>query len=270
MRIGIIGDGERAEARRQSLNTLPDVAFAGTLASDACEVAASSGISSPLDVFLRPLDVVFIAVPTALHFVAAQAATKQGVHVFLEWPPATAVRECEALARLAEEARVEIGVSRPWRSLPPLKTWRTTYRASLLSLQLGYPATPPAWPSWLADALDLCTLLARSANIQRIDAQAVRQNAAWPQTVAFGLRFHNGVYAQVHIRRTAPYEGTLYLAGREEEHILALPSPHTPSLLTAEAQAFVQAVAQQKPAPTSILDGLHLMRLTERLMTKLR
>ena len=42
------------------------------------------------------------------------------------------------------------------------------------------------------------------------------------------------------------------------------------SPIERETQAFLRAVAGQHPAPVSILDGLHTMRLVERLMEKLR
>lgn len=271
MRIGIIGDGERAEARRQALAVLPQASFAGTLPSDACEVRSAA--ASPLDVFLRDLDAVFVAVPTAMHFTAAEAATKQGVHVFLEWPPATSVRECQAIVHLAEEAGVEVGVSRPWRWVEALETWKSARRASLLTLHkegASPSGAPPAWPQWLADALDVCCVLARSHSIQRVDAEAVRGGGAWPRAVAFGLRFYNGVYAQASIRHAAQECGTLYLAAPGSEQEIALPTAHAPDLLTAETHAFVRSIAASQAAPVSVLEGLHIMRLTERLMAKLR
>ena len=136
-----------------------------------------------------------------------------------------------------------------------------------------------AWPRWLADAVDLCCALSQSSSVQRIDAEAVRSASAWPDAVAFALRFHSSTYAQVSIRRgSGAAAGALYAAGPGFEVEAALGendagSPayvSEPSLVEAETQAFLQALAAHQPAPVSILDGLHTMRLVERLMKKLR
>jgi hypothetical protein len=41
-------------------------------------------------------------------------------------------------------------------------------------------------------------------------------------------------------------------------------------LLAAETRAFIEAVAARRAVPVSMLDGLHTMRLVERLMKHLR
>ena len=266
MNVGIIGTGTKA--RERAVEALPGITFQGVL--DA----------APLDAFLERVDVVFVTAPTAEHFRIAEVATKQGVHVFLEWPPATSLQECQAIIELSEEAGVEVGVSRPLRFHPVFETLPEGARASLILMRWERPLEDDAaWPHWLADAADLCCALSQSSSVQRIDAEAVRSASAWPDAVAFGLRFHSSTYAQVSIRRSAgPTGGALYVAGAGFEVEAALDENDAesqayvsePSLVEAETRAFVRALAAQQPAPVSILDGLHTMRLVERLMKKLR
>lgn len=281
MRVAIVGSGGRAAARRRALGQVAGV-----------EVAGGFDAAVP-EAVLAALDVLFIAVPTADHFALAEAATKQGVHVFLEWPPATSIRECEAVVRLAEEAGVEAGVSRPLRFHPALAALPPGWRAGLIALR--YEGGTAALTRRLADAVDLCSHLARSSSVQRVDAEAVRSGAAWPEAAAVGLRFHNGVYAQVSLRpaaaapvehlyaagagvhldvdllapralvRRAP-EGTVGAAAAAFEPV-ALPGT---SAAVAETRAFLEAVAAHRTVPVSALDGLHTMRLVERLLGKLR
>ncbi len=268
MKVGIIGAGEHAAARGQAVEALPGVTFEGVLDGGA------------LNAFLDQIDAAFVTVPTAEHFRIAEAATKRGVHVFLEWPPATSIRECQAMIGLSEEASIEVGVSRPLRFHPVFETTPPAWRASLIVVRREVPATgDAAWPRWLADAVDLCCALSQSSSVQRIDAEAVRSTAAWPDAIAFGVRFHSGAYAQVSIRRTTgPAGGAFYAAGgglaleAEIEENAARPEAYeaTASPIERETQAFLRAIAGQHPAPVSILDGLHTMRLVERLMEKLR
>ncbi|MFQ5571377.1 MAG: Gfo/Idh/MocA family protein [Rhodothermales bacterium] len=286
MNVGIIGAGRHAGARRRAVEVLPDVTLKGVLhplpeAATLPAVDPGAAVATPYDPLLEKVDAIFVTVPTAEHFRIAEAATKRGVHVFLEWPPATSVRECQAIIGLSEEAGVEVGVSRPLRFHTVFEALPEPWRASLLVLHWEVPDDQDvAWPRWLADAVDLCCALAQSSSVQRIDAEAVRRGA-WPEAVAFGLRFHSGTYAQISIRRKAgPMVRSLYAAGAGFEVDLDLAETAgslggidrngKPSPITAETKAFLQAIAGQHPVPVSILDGLHTMRLVERLMEKLR
>ncbi|MDX1546205.1 MAG: Gfo/Idh/MocA family oxidoreductase [Rhodothermales bacterium] len=275
MNVGIIGNGEVA-ARRRAVAAVRGVRLRPVPVAGAGEA-------------LDGLDVVFVAGPTADHYRLAEAAAKRGVHVFLDWPPATSVRECEAMGTLAEEAGVEVGVSRPLRFHPVFGEVPAAWRASLILLRRTYPPeAPAAWPRWLADAADLCCALAQSHSVQRIDAEAARVAAPWPSAVGVGLRFHNGAYAQVSLRHggAAAPRGTLYAAGGGTEVEAALeeavasegeanagePPAFDPAdaLRASETAAFLRALREGRPAPVSILDGLHTLRLVERLMTRLR
>lgn len=272
MKVGIIGTGVHTAARRRAVEALPAMRLVGVLGE------------GPLEVFLGQVEAVFVTAPTAQHFRIAEAATKRGVHVFLEWPPATSIRECQEIVRLSEEAGVEVGVSRPLRFHGVFARLPEAWRASLILLRREVTrGAEAAWPRWLADAVDLCCALAQSCSVQRIDAEAVRNVAPWPDAVAFGLRFHSGTYAQISIRRSqGPPAGTLYVGGPGFEAEDAFDEAHGenaaqaaayvpgPPPVEAETQAFLRAVARQRPAPVSILDGLHTMRLVERLMEKLR
>lgn len=281
MRIGFIGNGSNTEVRLASVQdwnpAWQTLRFIAPLAE------ATSGFSQELDAFLQTIDVAFLSTSTADHFFVAEAAAKRGVHVFLEWPPATSIRECTTMIRLIEEAGVEVGVSRPLRFHPLFDRVRDVGRLHLMLLNLSLPkAQETAWPRPLADALDLCQALAGTTNIQRIDAEAVRSTPPWPDAVAFGVRFYQGTYAHVAMRfGVSDAASTLYLGGSKGQQDRDLPSPLQPtadaspsalwtSLLQAETQAFLNALSANEPAPVSIVDGLQTMRLVERLLAKLR
>ncbi|GAB5519125.1 MAG: hypothetical protein RhofKO_13760 [Rhodothermales bacterium] len=234
-----------------------------------------------LDAFLATVDVVFLSVPSALHVHIAEAALRRGIALFLEWPPAPSLAEAETIAKLAEEASVEVAVSRPWRFLPVLDRISAASRTHLvlLNVTLG-PSGQPTAPKHLADALDLCQFLAGSDSIQRVDAEVARSQGRLPNAAAFALRFHNGAYAQVTLRATdEPAGGHLFVAGPGFQEHVALSADlisHTGAtsdlheLWAAETTAFLDAVAQRRFADFSIQDGVRTLHLLERLMARLR
>lgn len=264
MRIGILGDGDTAAARA--------AAVAARLGADLVFGPASLVGVADLDAILARLDVAFVTVPAAWHHEVTAAAAKRGVHVLLDWPPAASLPECEAIVRLAEEAGVEVGISRPLRWMPALAERPGDWRASLTLLDGTVAGDVPAWPRHVADAADVCCALARSASIRRADAAAVRTGAAWPEAVAFTLRFHSGAYAQVGLRRGDATTTTVYAAdaGHQLSTTLSGAALGLDIALEAETQAFLDALGAGQPAPVSILDGLQTMRLVERLMERLR
>lgn len=266
MRVGILGRGVPVEARRAVLASVDGVEV----------VVASAAVDEPMAVMAEgalpdEIAVLFLEGPTAAHFRMARAAAAEGVHVFLGWPPATSLVECEGILQRAEEAGVEVGVSRPLRFHPGVATLPSDARAQLVVFS-GVVSSegPPAWPLWLADGIDLCCAMARSYSVQRIEAEAVRDGGIWPEAVAFSLRFHNGTYAQVNLRRGNPEGGTLYVGGGGfQSEVVLKPTDHRAGLV-AETRAFLYAIQAGQPAPVSVLDGLQTLRLVERLMRRLR
>lgn len=279
MTIGIVGSGVEAAARVEAVRALPeavDVRRLDAVPDFAAVLRAGPGAAptGAFEAFLEDVQVVFVAVPTAQHYQVAAAATKRGRHVFLEWPPATSARECEAVVHLAEEAGVEAAVSRPLRFHADLRGLPAGWRANLIVLRQERagegPAPAPRWPRRLADAADLCCTLARSHAVQRVDAEMVPGPAAQPEAIAFGLRFHSGTYAQVSLRRGAsPSAIRLYAAGPGCTLDVDL-SASSAALLRAETHCFLRAIQENRPVPVSALDGLHTMRLLERIMARLR
>lgn len=284
MNVSIIGRGQHADLRRRVVEAWSGAArlIQPDHVPDPSE--QDPGAALPDDLF-RDTDVAFVTVPTASHYHVAQAAARQGVHLFLEWPPATSVRECESIVQLAEEAGVEVGISRPLR-FHPLFDALDDQRVHLIVLRQEVDASTPAfWPPRCADALDLCCALARSHSIQRIDAEAVPRHAAWPEAIAFALRFHSGTYAQVSLyRRQQPGDDLLYVAGADfqmESDLDGTELHGRPALdedtthnerspVEQETEAFLDAITAGQIPPVTVLDGLHTMRLVERLMEQLR
>jgi len=283
MRVGIIGNYGYEAERARALRAMPNAVYSGNLD------LSPDDPPDTIHAFLDQTDAVIVAVPTSAHHAIAEAAAKHGVHVFLEWAPATSVRECEALVRLSEEAGVEVGVSRPLRFHPLHEHLASGWHASLMVFSGPLNG---AVSEQLADTVDLCTALSGSTSVQRIEAEAVRSEGVRPAALAYSLRFHNGAYAQVSFGQRPPdTPPRLYLAGGDT-HLevellgdvltkastslenatsgLAFESASGTSLIERETCGFVEALIEGRPPPVTVLDGLSTMRLVERVMERLR
>lgn len=288
MRVGLImGDPgtPAAQALQARLGHPP------LFAALAEALPGDPALDPPLDAFLAELDVAVVTGLPGWHFRVAQNAARRGVHLLLDGPPAPSVQEAEALVALAEEAGIEIGVSRPWRYHPALLAPARSWRAALVTFYASL-GRAPAWPALLTDALDLGCTLVQSRSVLRIDAEAVRASRARLAAVAFSIRFHNGAFVQMSLAPGHPAPSYRLFAAGADVHLSAdlcraggtLHDPGAAPLrplrplprlgrgaLAGAAQAdFLRALARRLPAPTSVLDALHTMRLTERLMARLR
>ena len=291
--VGIIGNGPHVPLRAEAIRAVEGV----TLAEHLPEATAAGVIQRQE----AALDVVLVCGSAGRRVEVAEAALRQGRHVFLEWPPAASVRELERLAERAEEAGAEVGVSRPLRFHPLFDTVPETARVDLASMEdRATPDREARWTARLTDALDLCSTLAgrqSGAGVRRLDAQAVRTDGGQWEAVSAGLRFHSGTYATLTLRtdlcHSAPPARRLYVAGSSFRLEADLDRPvvrtkasaaapadgeeaaeqdvsFRETLLRRETQAFLQALDADQPAPVSVLDALAAMRLTERLMQQLR
>src|SRR5690606_30535982 len=123
MRVATIGSDAVLARRRDVLRLMHNVEYAGEIGAEVTEK-------------LENIDVLFIGTPRGDRYHIADAAIRSGVHLFLEWPVATSIIECAALVRLAEEAGLECGVSRPLRYSRLLASLREDLRAQVISVSL--------------------------------------------------------------------------------------------------------------------------------------
>ena len=215
MKVALIGTGPHVAVRRAAVR-----ATDGATLAEHLPEATAAGVIQRRE---AALDVAFVSGAAAAEpgFAVAEAALRQGRHVFLEWPPAASAEELEQLAARAEEAGAEGGVSRPLRFHPLFDAVPESARADVVTVRarLASDSGTRDRRRALSDALDLCGVLAGSragrpgAGVRHLDAQAAPapadeddNNDARFGAVAAGLRFHGGTYATLELRRAAPDE----------------------------------------------------------------
>lgn len=284
--IGVIGAGKRGIRRANCLRAIPNVLFKGIYDTDAtlCHETASLLETIPFDKLsdlLKQVQILVIANPTSEHFEIAQMAIQQGIHVFLDGKPTASIHESELLLKMAEETNVEIGVSAPLRFHPALTHLPDIPK--LLTIEADVMLdSGRSWQYELSHLLHLCLAITHSEAIQRLEATAVHTKQHQLQALALGMRFQNGVYVQIRLRQRNQVASKLFAAAphfqfesdlrRYELCLSDGEKQHLPktSLHFAEMQAFTQAVRAQNAAPVSLLQGISVQRIAERVMQRLR
>ena len=107
IRAGVVGVGQMGQYHVGIFSELHDVDLAGVADSNderGASVAAKYNTCQHQDYhdLLGKVDVVSIAVPTALHYPVARDFIEAGVHVLLEKPIAHTMSEATELFRLAD------------------------------------------------------------------------------------------------------------------------------------------------------------------------
>jgi UDP-N-acetyl-2-amino-2-deoxyglucuronate dehydrogenase len=116
-RIGILGAGSISDTHARAALAIPDVEIAavyGRNAEKARRLAERYGgvAYDKLEQFLdhRPMDLVAIGSPSALHAEQGVAAASRGLHVLVEKPLDVTTARADALVAAADRAGVKLGV----------------------------------------------------------------------------------------------------------------------------------------------------------------
>ena len=296
MKAGVIRTENMAEERLHGLYMLAEEK---RLVSEIEELRVSEGeLSDPrffkeLDSSFENLDVLFVAVPSAYAFHVATTAIRLGMHVFLGRSAGPSIAECLEIAALGEEAGVEVGISRMMRFHPFWAHKSDDWRVSALSL-LHHETGLIDFQQMLEDAVDLCCSLAGTSEVRGVDAQLIQYDRQYPSCLITGLRFQNGVYAQIQLRQGVGHEAHVVYAGGSFELELDLKqnvlmmrtgdagenerarsafeshSLQPENLIEIETVAFLKALSAHQPAPITIVDGMQTLRVVEAIRKNLR
>src|SRR5271155_3196926 len=115
--IGLIGGGNITETHARTARAVPGVEIAaiyGTNEENVSRLSREYGGKpySDFDQFLdhRPMNLVAIGSPSALHAAQGIAAARCGLHVLTEKPIDITTERADALISEADKARVKLGV----------------------------------------------------------------------------------------------------------------------------------------------------------------
>jgi predicted dehydrogenase len=139
MRIGILGAGNISDTHARAASEIPGVevvAVYGQNHAKAAQLAARYGACAceSFEQFLdhRPMDLVAIGTPSALHADEGIAAAERGLHVLVEKPIDVTIARSDALIAAADRAGVKLGVFFQDRLKPDLVRLKTLIDAGAL------------------------------------------------------------------------------------------------------------------------------------------
>jgi predicted dehydrogenase len=128
----LASDPGRAKASAVDLHIAPDRAYGSFTEMAAAEAAREDGI-----------DAVSIVTPNHVHFSAAKAFLKAGIHVICDKPLTTDLADAEALSELVNETGLIFGVTHNYTGYPMVRQAREMVRAGELGeirvIQVEYP-----------------------------------------------------------------------------------------------------------------------------------
>ncbi len=149
--IGLIGGGNITETHARAASTVPGVEIAAIYGTNTERVSrlARDHDSKPFfdfDQFLdhRPMDLVAIGSPSALHATQGIAAARRGLHVLTEKPLDISTERADVLISEAEKAGVKLGVFFQDRCKPDLLRVKEAIGAGAL----GQPILADARVKW--------------------------------------------------------------------------------------------------------------------------
>jgi UDP-N-acetyl-2-amino-2-deoxyglucuronate dehydrogenase len=149
--IGLIGGGNITETHARAARAVPGVEIAaiyGTNAEKISRLTHEHGGKpySDFDQFLdhRPMDLVAIGSPSALHAAQGIAAARRGLHVLTEKPMDITAERADALISEADKAGVKLGVFFQDRCKPDILRVKKCVDAGVL----GKPILADAQVKW--------------------------------------------------------------------------------------------------------------------------
>lgn len=125
LKTGVIGTGHLGKLHTKMFKSIDNCELVGVYDSNPDQAKAVSdefSVSSftSLDELLKQVDAVSIAATTTAHFELAKKCFENGVHVFIEKPITTTIKEAEELVQLSEKNKLNLQVGHIERFNPAL------------------------------------------------------------------------------------------------------------------------------------------------------
>jgi predicted dehydrogenase len=229
IRAAVIGVGYLGKFHAEKYASLPDVELVAVVDSDslrAAEVAAAVG-AEPFSDFRElagRVDLVSIVVPTRMHYETASFFLDNGIHVLLEKPITTTVKEAENLISVAESNGLVLQVGHLERFNPALQAVRSEIiRPGFIDAVRVAPYKPRGTDvsvvlDLMVHDLDIISTLINS-KIASISASGASVYSSEPDIANARIEFVNGATANVTASRISLKSERRMLIFQENAHI---------------------------------------------------
>jgi predicted dehydrogenase len=300
LKLCVVGAGHMGKIHARKLASMKDVSLSGII---DINMRASQELANQLDVpaadslnthFTKDLQGVIIASTTESHFVMARTFMKKGIHVFLEKPITTEIREAEELIRLAKEMGLVLQVGHLERFNPPFRKALTFINQPLLietrrtSGFTGRSIDIDVVLDLMIHDIDLVLSLKKEIPITHLQAWGSRIHTENADLATARIEFDDGSIAILTASRVSLYKERALEITEKDRHIsvdLALGhmvahvqnskrrrsryifSKSDP--VKNELQAFVKAIKERKEALVNGEDGLRALLMAKQITTQI-
>jgi predicted dehydrogenase len=142
----------------------------------------------------RSIDLIDICLPPRLHFTAAMGALREGKHVFIEKPMAIKAKYCDAIMRMADEAKKQVFVGHCLPFLPEYAVARKLIDSGKYGKLLGgHFKRVISDPLWLKDFWDPKKVGGPLVDLHVHDAHFIRLLFGMPTAVTSQGRMRGDV-----------------------------------------------------------------------------
>jgi predicted dehydrogenase len=307
IRAAVVGVGYLGKFHADKYASLPEVDLVGVVDSDAAraaEVSAAVGAHAFSDYreLAGKVDLVSIVVPTSMHYETASFFLNNGIHVLLEKPITTTVKEAEDLISIADGKGLVLQVGHLERFNPALEAVRKDIiHPGFIDAIRVAPYKPRGTDvsvvlDLMVHDLDLiCTLI--DSDIASISASGACVFSSAPDIANARIEFRNGATANVTASRISPKGERRMLIFQEDAYISVdfqnrraaisrkgegESAPGVPAVVSHEIEvpqkdqilveisAFVDAVKTKSVPAVTGTDGMRALEIALRIEEKIR
>lgn len=229
IRAAVVGVGYLGKFHAEKYASLPDVELVGVADPDsarAAEVSAAVGAQAVSDYreLVGKVDLVSIVVPTRMHYEAASFFLDKGIHVLLEKPITTTVKEAVDLISIADKNGLVLQVGHLERFNPALEAVRKdiVHPGFIDAIRVA-PYKPRGTDvsvvlDLMVHDLDIISTLINS-KIASISASGASVFSSEPDIANARIEFVNGATANVTASRISPKSERRMLIFQEDAYI---------------------------------------------------
>lgn len=307
IRAAVVGVGYLGKFHAEKYASLPNVELVAVVDADpvrAAEVAAAVG-AEPFSDFrelVGRVDLVSIVVPTSMHYETASFFLTNGIHVLLEKPITTTVKEAENLISVAESNGLILQVGHLERFNPALQAVRSEIiRPGFIDAVRVAPYKPRGTDvsvvlDLMVHDLDIISTLIDS-KIASISASGASVFSREPDIANARIEFVNGATANVTASRISLKSERRMLVFQEDAYISVdfqnrksaiyrkgegESAPGVPAVsineidvpqsdqILAEIKAFIDSVKTRKTPVVTGADGMKALEIALLIEDKIR
>ncbi len=228
--------------------------------------------------FASACNLVFVDMDSASTNEALPVIVRSGTSAVVHLPFGLSLKELLQLRKLCEEAGSQIGVSRPMRFRPAIRSLADCGRVDFVWAEMFAPAQASK-VGLITELVDVIVELIGGKSIQRVDSKSSSPVNGGGETLGISIRFQNSAMAMVRIsfcEDGSRPSSTLRVSGShvsgsngEATAVMNLWTPDD-SGISAETASFTAEFFGDSVPSSTLVDAVEVTRIVEQIMARFR